>query len=155
MDRDDIHQMAESIAHMSDWIRKWERVMVPMILLFMVLLVVGFYLVYNVTKNLNAMSEEFVKMNEVMQVQLSQINHTMTDMNAHIHQMSASVQRMDANAAAMNQQLSNVSSNIYHMSANVRQMSGDIGSMNHQMSGPLGALNNMMPFGNQSATPRR
>lgn len=138
--------MQEKIALLSEvmtkGIRRWEKVIYPMMVGFILLAAYGFYLIVNltedmhkITENMAVMSQAVVSMDRTISVQLVSIDDKMQ----HIVNMSTYLQQM-------NDTLRNMNQSVYYMANTTGQMNSHISELNNNISQPLESFNTMMPW---------
>jgi methyl-accepting chemotaxis protein len=118
-------------------ISRWERMIYPMLLVLGILGLSGFYLIYNITKDMNTMSHN---MDPDMQTNLASMSQNMADLSKNIAIMTKQVGKMTGNIDSMSQNIAVMNKNIYSMDKH-------IGNMDVNMSGikqDLVQMNNTM-----------
>jgi len=146
---------------MTTGIQRWEKVIYPMMIAFIVLAVYGFYLIYNVTRdmnhithNMNAMTSAVVDITETLDQKMNQMDHQMGAINIHMDKMNqniSSVPNLDKNIAQMNLAINSLNQQVVTMTDNMVQMNQSIAQMNqsvynlnyaaNRMSNHVGELN--------------
>jgi len=151
-------------------IRKWEKLIYPMIVAFIILAAYGFYLIYNVTNDMSKMSKNVAemasttaKMNEsivqvvtIMGIQMSKIDYrmggiheSMMEMEEGISSMSTdmvAISSMDASMKQINNTLNGIYQSVYFMGQTTGQMNSNFSELNENISKPLDSMNNVMPW---------
>ncbi|BBP45199.1 hypothetical protein THMIRHAS_05720 [Thiosulfatimonas sediminis] len=142
-------------------IRRWEKVIYPMMVAFIVLAIYGFYLIYNVTRDMNqitqnmtAMTGAVVDITKTLDQKMNQIDHQMGAINIHMDKMNQNIRavpNLDKNIAQitssiqeLNQHILTMSDNMHQVNQSMTQMNQSVYSLNHaatRMSGNLGELN--------------
>jgi hypothetical protein len=142
--------------------RRWELIVYPAMLAFVVLAAYGFFLIYTLSKDigivaqgmdpdmgkhLGHISESVIYLSENVRTMTRRVYHmsesveTMADrMTAleHLEPMLNSMQGMNASMGGMNQNMSN-------MTMSMDAMRYDRGDMSHSMR-PMGRMNDIMPW---------
>lgn len=158
---------------MTSGIKKWEKVIYPMMLAFILLAAYGFYLIYNVTndmskisKSVETMSSTVVQMNEsivkmvtIMGIQMSKIDkrlggvhESMQGMEGEMSSMGEGISSMDTSLKQMNNTVNGIYQSVYYMGQTTGQMNSNFSELNENISRPLDSMNNIMPwsmFGSQ------
>jgi hypothetical protein len=141
--------------------RRWELIIYPAMLAFVVLAGYGFFLIYTLSKDINTMaqgmdpemgkhlshiSESVIYLSENVRTMTRRVYHmsesveTMADRMVsmeHLEPMLNSMQGMNYSMDAMNQ-------NISSMNTSMDAMRYDMGDMSHSMR-PMGEMNSFMP----------
>ncbi|MBN2646970.1 MAG: hypothetical protein JXR44_04200 [Thiotrichales bacterium] len=155
---ENIDRLALTMTH---GIRRWEKVIYPMMIAFIVLAIYGFYLIYNVTRDMNqitnnmgAMTGAVVEITQTLSQKMNQIDRQMGAINIHMDKMNqniSAVPSLDNNIGLITQSLQNLNQQVTVMTENVGQMNQSVGQMNQSvyslnhaagnMSNHLGELN--------------
>jgi len=142
--------------------RRWELVIYPAMLAFVVLAGYGFFLIYTLSKDINTLAQG---MDPEMGKHLSHISESVIylsenvrTMTRRVYHMSESVEtmadRMEAleylepmltNMHGMNLSMESMNQNMHTMNLNIDAMRYDMGDMSHSMR-PMGRMNKFMPW---------
>ncbi len=156
----DFNELAKT---MTKGIRRWEKVIYPMMIGFVILAIYGFYLIYNVTKdmhsitnNMMSMTRAVVTMTNTMNQKMNQIDHQMGAINIHMDKMTqhmAAIPKMTGNIKEMTQAIHGMNSSIgymnqyvYSMVRSTSDMSSNLGELNDNISAPMKSMNNVVPW---------
>ncbi|MEN8206361.1 MAG: hypothetical protein ABFS24_10140 [Pseudomonadota bacterium] len=142
--------------------RRWELIIYPAMLAFVVLAGYGFFLIYTLSKDINTLakgmdpemgkhlshiSESVIYLSENVRTMTRRVYHmsesveTMADRMVsleHLEPMLNNMQGMNASMGAMNQNMST-------MNMSIDAMRYDMGDMSHSMR-PMGRMNSIMPW---------
>ena len=142
--------------------RRWELVIYPAMLAFVVLAGYGFFLIYSLSKDISTLargmdpemgkhlshiSESVIYLSENVRTMTRRVYHmsesveTMADRMVsleHLEPMLINMQGMNASMGGMNQNMSN-------MNMSMDAMRYDMGDMSHSMR-PMGRMNSIMPW---------
>ena len=142
--------------------RRWELVIYPAMLAFVVLAGYGFFLIYTLSKDINTIaqgmdpemgrhlshiSESVIYLSENVRTMTRRVYHmsesveTMADRMVsleHLEPMLNNMQGMNHSMGAMNQNMSN-------MNMSMDAMRYDMGDMSHSIE-PMGDMNSFMPW---------
>jgi hypothetical protein len=142
--------------------RRWELIIYPAMLAFVVLAAYGFFLIYTLSKDIHTlatgmdpnMGKNLTHISESV-IYLSENIRTMT---RRVHNMSESVEYMSAkmdalenlepmlvNMRGMNQSMSGMSQNLQVMTMTTDSMRHDVGRMGQSMQ-PMNFMNNFVPW---------
>ena len=142
--------------------RRWELIIYPAMLAFVVLAGYGFFLIYTLSKDINTLAQG---MDPEMGKHLSHISESVIylsenvrTMTRRVYHMSESVEtmadRMEAleylepmltNMHGMNLSMESMNQNMHTMNLNIDAMRYDMGDMSHSMK-PMKRMNNFMPW---------
>lgn len=156
----DINELAST---MTKGIRRWEKVIYPMMIAFIILAAYGFWLIYNVTKdmrnistNMIVMTKAVVTMTNTLNQKMNQIDHQMGAINIHMDKMNTNMESVttmsdriaDMTAAIhnMNSSINSMSHSVYSMVYSTSAMSSNIGELNENISVPMNSMNSMVPW---------
>ncbi|MEZ5540487.1 MAG: hypothetical protein R3F42_00370 [Pseudomonadota bacterium] len=132
--------------------RRWELIVYPSLLAFIILAAYGFYLIYTLTGDVNRLARS-------METVVVAINHMSTDLNT----VSASVEHISGNLSTIATdvgtgsqdmghllvKLDNINKSVGVMTVPMYQIRTDMGRMSHTMhdaTGPMKMVNGMFPF---------
>jgi uncharacterized protein YoxC len=141
--------------------RRWELIIYPAMLAFVVLAGYGFFLIYTLSKDINTMAQG---MDPDMGKHLSHISESVIylsenvrTMTRRVYHMSESVETMADrmvslqhlepmlnNMQGMNRSMDAMNQNISSMNTSMDAMRYDMGDMSHSMR-PMGEMNSFMP----------
>lgn len=156
----DLNQLAST---MTKGIRRWEKVIYPMMVAFIILAAYGFWLIYNVTKDMNAiasnmvvMTKAVVTMTNTLNQNMNQIDHQMGVINIQMDKMNTnmlSVTTMSGNITEMTEAINNMNASVNSMSHSVyamvystSSMSSNLGELNENISVPMNSMNSVIPW---------
>jgi len=156
----DINELAST---MNKGIRRWEKVIYPMMIAFIILAAYGFWLIYNVTKdmrnistNMIVMTKAVVTMTNTLNQKMNQIDHQMGAINIHMDKMNTNMESVttmndriaDMTAAIhnMNTSINSMSHSVYSMVYSTSAMSSNIGELNDNISVPMNSMNSVIPW---------
>lgn len=174
-----IGEMAKA---MTQGIKKWERVLYPMMVAFIILAAYGFYLIVSITKdmhhvsqNMSTISENMMQMtanvakltNQVNQ-RMESIDNTMQNMHSSMNQLNNHVknmdqgfleatqamQRIDTTLTNMNNTLNGIHQSVYFMGYSANNMSANLSELNGSISTPMNSINSMLPWSAMPQTNR-
>jgi hypothetical protein len=118
-------------------ITRWERVVYPMVLVLGFLVLSGFYLIYHVTNDMNAM---MLRIDPEMGPHLESMSQNMATLSTNISAMTQNLQKiagkmetMDTNIASMDGNIGTLSESVAHMNENMEVMTYTVSDMNQVM----------------------
>ena len=97
---------------------RWERMIYPMLVVVGFLGLSGFYLIYNVTRDMHALTEQVDP-----------------NMELHLEQMSSHMGQLSQNISAMTQQITVLVEKVDSMESHIATMDGNIGSLTADVGG--------------------
>ena len=142
--------------------RRWELIVYPAMLAFVVLAAYGFFLIYslskdihtlamgmdpNMAKNLTNMSDSVIILSEnvrTMTRRIYKMSDTLEDMSGKMDTLE-NLGPMLVNMRGMNDSMHNMNLNMSRMTVTGDQMRYEMGNMGQSMR-PMGKLNNFMPW---------
>jgi len=156
----DINQLAQT---MTKGIRRWEKVIYPMMFAFIILAAYGFWLIFNlakdmhnITTNMVVMTRAVVTMTNTMNRKLNNIDSQMVEMNHHMasiegldknmNTIAAAVHTMNTSLINMDNTLTNMYRSVYYMGNSTSSMSSNLSELNHNISAPMNSMNSMIPW---------
>lgn len=156
----DLNEFAST---MTKGIRRWEKVIYPMMIAFIILAAYGFWLIYNVTKdmrnissNMIVMTKAVVTMTNTLNQKMNQIDHQMGAMNihmdklitntSHVAEMNHRIAEMTHSIHNMNSAVTNMNRSVYAMVGSTSSMSSNLGELNDNISAPMNSMNSMIPW---------
>ena len=146
-------------------ISRWQRLLIPLVIVLGTLGLSGFYLIYHMTKDmdtmsagmdpnmqqhLQSMSENMASLSKnigVMTEQVGQLVKTVEKMNDNTASMKNNMSNMDKNMTSMTSNMSEMNESIKLINRNTAMMSRDMGHLNYSISRPASVINSMpMPM---------
>ncbi len=132
--------------------RRWELVVYPSLLAFIVLAAYGFYLIYMLTGDVNRLARSM----ETVVISMNDMSHSMTSVTGNVARMSGNLSAIADDVGAgshdMNHLLGKMDS-INHsvgvMSVPMYQIRNDMGRMTnniHDATGPMNMASGLFPF---------
>jgi hypothetical protein len=142
--------------------RRWELIVYPAMLAFVVLAAYGFFLIYTLSKDINTLAKG---MDPDMGMHLSHISESVIylsenvrTMTRRVYHMSESVETMASrmtalkhlepmltNMSGMNDSMIGMNQNMSAMNIGIDAMRYEMGDMSHSMR-PMGRMNSIMPW---------
>ena len=116
--------------------RRWELIVYPSLVAFILLASYGFYLIYNLTHDIADVSKSVREMTAVVTKDLDQISYKMSD----IATSTAYMRPMSEDMRAMTRSDNEMNTSVSHMQYNMWQL-------NRNVSAPFNMVDKMMPFG--------
>jgi len=139
--------------------RRWELVVYPSMLAFIILAAYGFYLIFKLTNDVDQITSriETIAVNMInVDEYMFQVATNMDKVANNMSQMSANMQTITVAVTGQRQDLSDLASNIRimnqtigNMTSTMHQMRFDTAVMGRNMesvSGPMRFMNNFMPW---------
>ncbi|MCU7873535.1 MAG: hypothetical protein KZQ91_12410 [Candidatus Thiodiazotropha sp. (ex Lucinoma borealis)] len=116
---------------------RWERMIYPMLVVVGVLGMSGFYLIYNVTRDMHQLTKQVDPRMEInlqsMSSHMGQLTQNIQIMTEQITVMVQRVDSMEQHVAAMDGNIGALTLDIGGMSKNVGLMTGNVADMNQAM----------------------
>ena len=120
--------------------KRWELIVYPSMIAFIVLAVYGFYLVYTLSRDVHNLSLTITtltisvdrNMNELTNT-VRTMDHTMVKMGNNIGQMDTNIKAMTQNIAAMTYNTNSMANSTYWMQRDMRKVSKPMGMFSRFM----------------------
>ena len=131
---------AECIGRLADSFeasaRRWELIVYPSLVAFILLAAYGFYLIYNLTHDIADVSKSVREMTATVTQDLGEISDKMGDISVSTAYMRPMSQDMRA-----------VATNIHDMNTNISHMQYNMWQLNRNVSTPFNMMEKVVPFG--------
>jgi methyl-accepting chemotaxis protein len=102
---------------------RWERMIYPMMVVVGILGLSGFYLIYNVTTDMNKLTQQVdPRMEEHLE-----------SMSTHMGQLSDNIQRMTQQVTALVDKIDSMEQHIATMDGNIGTLTADVGAMSQNL----------------------
>jgi hypothetical protein len=161
---DTVMTLSMAVTTISRALARWERVILPMMLGFILLAAYGFYLIFNLVYDIGMISNNVAQMTMTVDRNMGAITDELKDMKKDVAQMSGSVHGMHQEMikitheiSQMNKSIQQVGTYVGHIDYSAEKMSGDLWDLNRNISGPMSTMNNVMPWrmmgGRSESTP--
>jgi septal ring factor EnvC (AmiA/AmiB activator) len=125
---DTVMTMSLAVTTISRSMTRWEKIVFPFMVGFLLLAAYGFFLIYNLTKDIHSMSNNMVQLTMT-------VDHNMTALAQDVSGIHQQVQQL-------NQRLEHIDQNMSHIAISTRRMSDDMS----KVAKPIGTMNNMVPW---------
>lgn len=115
--------------------RRWEMIVYPSLVAFIILAAYGFFLIYSLTKDVHYVVEDMHKVTASME-------KVVVNMEAVSKNMVVMTQTVDSQSSSMKEM-------VYHMrgmNMSINQMRYDMSIMNNSISRPMSFMNDFMPW---------
>lgn len=128
--------------------RRWELIIYPSLVMFIVLAAYGFYLIFNLQRDVHQLAIS-------VDTNMTSLADNMQIVSGNMQQMTNSVKVMTASLDSINRQVANLEPirvNMNSMDHAVRSMSHSTHSINHATQGmrrsmrPMSFMNNFVPW---------
>ena len=134
--------------------RRWEMVVYPTMFAFILLAGYGFYLIYHLTHDIAVLSHSVTRMATIVSDATPRVTSDMRDMSQDMRDMSGEIRTMSYQMETlkpMSNNIGHMTQTMGNMNRSVYGMQRDMGGLNRTLSGgPLGFMNDMMPFTSDS-----
>ena len=116
---------------------RWERLIYPMMLVVGILGLSGFYLIYNVTRDMHKLTEQVDPQMEVnlqaMSQYMGQLSQNISTMTEQITVLVERIDKMEGHIATMDGNIGTLSGDVGQMKENIGIMTGNVVEMNQHM----------------------
>jgi len=141
--------------------KRWERIVYPGIAIVVIMMMLGFYMIYKVTQDMQTVMQRFsdpVMVTSITNLatdmerlteSLSTMSVNMSIMTTKVDEMSKDTRVMAAamdHLASMDRQMTAMNSSLGTMGSNMDRMRWDMSAMNRSISRPMNMMNSMLPF---------
>ncbi len=116
--------------------KRWEMVVYPSMIAFIVLAVYGFFLIYSLSRDVHNLSLTVIALTESVDSNLSRMStsvtamdHTMTKLNNNIGRISTNVETMTVNLATMTYNTNSMAGSTQRMQRDISNISSPMGFM--------------------------
>jgi uncharacterized protein YoxC len=135
--------------------RRWEMVVYPSLVAFLILAVYGFYLIYSLTQDAHAISQHMYKVSQRMEVVSDRMKTVssnfelvatrMDDVSGDMKKVAADIRTQSVAIGQMNSELKQMNKSVGRMQRSVNQIQYHFGYLNRNVSQPMGNMGDFMP----------
>ena len=125
--------------------RRWELVVYPSLLAFIVLAAYGFFLIYTLTGDVSRLAHSM----ESVVVSMDGVVKTMTTVSGNVADMSENLTSIAADVGEGSATMTNINETMHVMTVPMYQIRHDMAGMNHNMhkvAQPMRLMGGIMPF---------
>jgi hypothetical protein len=129
--------------------RRWELVVYPSLLAFIILAAYGFFLVFSLARDVHELSISADTNMTVMATTLKTIADDMAQISANVRTMSANADAMANHMDTLEPMLTsmgNMERSIQGLALNTAFIRDDMSSMNHAIGRPMHFMNSVIPW---------
>lgn len=129
--------------------KRWELVVYPSLLAFIILAAYGFFLVFSLARDVHELSISADTNMTVMASTLKTIADDMAQISANVRTMSANAEAMAKDMDTLEPMLvsmANMEGSIQGMAMNTALIRDDMSVMNHTIGRPMHFMNSFMPW---------
>lgn len=116
--------------------KRWELIVYPSMIAFIVLAIYGFYLIYSLSRDVHNLSLTVIALTESvdnnlthMSTSVTAMDHTMTKLNNNIGRINTNVETMTVNLATMTYNTNSMAGSTHRMSRDINNISSPMGFM--------------------------
>jgi len=160
-----VEKMAEA---MTGGIKKWEKVLYPMMIAFIILAIYGFILIYQlandvkrISDNMLIMTRAVVTMTNTLNVNMGKIDAQMSAINLTMDRMRRTIENINKDTAVISDVMPSLHNQFASMNTTMTRLDERVGAiqtaadtmarslweLDANISEPMNSLNSMMPFG--------
>ena len=118
-------------------ITRWERVVYPLVIVLALLVLSGFYLIYNVTQDLHTMAGNVDPNMEVHMESMSKniaiLSSNIASMTINMQQVAEKMEGIDRNVASMDENIGALSESVAHINQDMEVITYTVSDMNQVM----------------------
>lgn len=132
--------------------RRWELIVYPSLIAFIILAAYGFFLIYNLTNDVGRITQQMdliatsmVKVSENM----NSVSHNVEEMSGTMQGMAINLGKQEASLNKMVNQMNKMNQSMTDMSVTMYYMRQDVSSMGYNVnsaSRPMRLMNNFFPW---------
>lgn len=129
--------------------RRWEIIVYPAMIAFVILAGYGFFLIYSLTSNVTRVTDYMATVTENMATvsqDMRQVTREMVTMSQNIGSMSGDTDELTQSLNNMNQQIYTMNQNIAIMTGSINRMGADMGQLNYNVGRPAEFMDDFMPW---------
>lgn len=160
-----VEKMAEA---MTGGIKKWEKVLYSMMVMFIILAIYGFYLIYQlahdvrqISTNMITMTRAVVTMTNTLNINMGKVDAQMSAINLTMDHMRRNVEGLKEDTAviadvmpSLHNQFASMNSAMVQMNDTVQalrisadSMARSLWELDQNISEPMSSMNSVIPFG--------
>jgi len=150
---DTVMTMSMAVTTISSAMRRWEKVLLPMMVSFIVLASYGFYLIYHLTYDIGMMSNNMAQMTITVDRNMTVIAQELKGMRTEVNTMTGEIVTMNNQIQKINETMLHMDGTMTHLNDSVAQMAvstnrmgTDLWDLNRSISGPMSTMNNVAPW---------
>ncbi len=128
--------------------KRWELIVYPSMIAFIVLAIYGFYLIYSLSRDVHNLSLTVIALTESvdnnltrMSTSVTAMDHTMTKLNNNIARINTNVESMTVNLKTMTYSTNSMAGSTHRMQRDTRRMQKDLSNL----SSPMGFMSGFFP----------
>jgi methyl-accepting chemotaxis protein len=129
--------------------RRWEIIVYPAMIAFVILAAYGFFLIYSLTSNVTRVTDYMADVTENMATvseDMRLVSERMATMSTNIGSMSGDTDELTQSINNMNQQIYTMNQNIAIMTGSINRMGADMGQLNYNVGRPAEFMDDFMPW---------
>jgi uncharacterized protein YoxC len=150
---DTVMTMSMAVTTISTAMRRWEKVLLPMMTGFILLASYGFYLIYNLTYDIGMMSNNMAQMTIAVDKNMNIIAQELRGIQTQVKTMTGEIvtiddhlTQMNDSVAQMNSSMTEIDTGVREMAQSTNRMGTDLWDLNRSISGPMSAVNKWAPW---------
>jgi uncharacterized protein YoxC len=150
---DTVLTMSMAVTTISSAMRRWEKVLLPMMAGFILLASYGFYLIYHLTYDIGMMSNNMAQMTMTVDRNMTVIAQEIRGIQKEVKIMTDEVVTMDDHILKinetmlhMNESMTKINDSVAQMAISTNRMGTDLWDLNRSISGPMSTINNVAPW---------
>jgi hypothetical protein len=143
---DTVMTMSMAVTTISSAMRRWEKVLLPMMAGFILLSSYGFYLIYNLTYDIGMMSNNMAQMTMSVDKNMTVIAQELRGIQKEVNIMTGEVVTMDDHILQINNTMLQMNEGVSQMAISTNRMGTDLWDLNRSISGPMSTVNKWAPW---------
>jgi hypothetical protein len=143
---DTVMTMSMAVTTISSAMRRWEKVLLPMMAGFILLSSYGFYLIYHLTYDIGMMSNNMAQMTITVDKNMNIIAQELHGIQKEVKIMTGEVVTMDDHILQINNTMLQMNEGVTQMAISTNRMGTDLWDLNRSISGPMSTVNKWAPW---------
>lgn len=122
--------------------RRWELVVYPLMAAFVLLAGYGFFLVYNLTRDVSSLAQNVAALTDSIQ----RVSQEMQTVTREMNTIAETTQNMSVQMESMQANMGSIEQSSRAMAASTDVMRYQMGALNHNVGQPMSRMNSFFPW---------
>jgi len=122
--------------------RRWEMIVYPALVAFIILAAYGFYLIYSLTTDISEVTKDMHKITITME----RVAGNMDSISQNMSSISQNMVAMTATLDGQSKSMHNMEYQMRGMNMSIAQMRNDMSNLNQNVGRPMSFMNNFIPW---------
>jgi hypothetical protein len=138
---DTVMTMSMAVTSISQAMRRWEKVLLPMMVGFILLASYGFYLIYHLTYDIGIMTNNMAQIAITVDKNMTIIAQELRGIQKQMDIVTQEVVSMDDHLSRINDTMTSMNTGMSQIAMSTNRMGTDLWDLNRSISGPMSAMN--------------